>query len=103
MEHALYSRRRFLQASAAIAALATSRARAEAKKVPIGIELYGVRGELAKDLPNTLRTVAKIGYEVVEFFAPYAAWTADYARDVRKQLDDLGLHCFSTHNHIDSI
>jgi sugar phosphate isomerase/epimerase len=72
-------------------------------KVPLGIELYSVRSELAKDLPNTLRTVAKIGYQAVEFYAPYFAWTSLFAKDVRKQLDDLGLHCFSTHNHIESL
>lgn len=65
---------------------------------PIGIELYAVRGELAKDLPNTLRTVAKIGYQVVEFYSPYLNWTFPYAKDVRMQLDDLGLKCYSTHN-----
>ncbi|MEP7002065.1 MAG: twin-arginine translocation signal domain-containing protein, partial [bacterium] len=68
------------------------------KKYPIGIELYAVRGELARDLPNTLRTVARIGYEVVEFYSPYLAWTIPYAKGVRTQLDDLGLRCFSTHN-----
>lgn len=67
-------------------------------KVPIGIELYAVRTELAKDLPNTLKTVQQIGYEAVEFYAPYLAWTVAQAKDVRKQLDDLGLKCFSTHN-----
>ncbi len=73
------------------------------KKYPIGLELYSVRGELAKDLPNTLRTVAKIGYEVVEFFSPYFAWTFAYAKDVRHQLDDLGLRCLSTHNNFPSL
>ena len=38
-----------------------------AKKYPIGLELYSVRGALAKDLPGTLREVAKLGYEAVEF------------------------------------
>jgi sugar phosphate isomerase/epimerase len=65
---------------------------------PIGIELYALRGELAKDLPNTLRTVAQIGYQVVEFYAPYLGWTIPYAKGVRTQLDDLGLRCYSTHN-----
>jgi sugar phosphate isomerase/epimerase len=69
-----------------------------AKKIPIGLELYSVRGELARDLPNTLRTVAKTGYEVVEFYAPYLEWTVPYAKGVRTQLDDLGLRCYSTHN-----
>ena len=69
-----------------------------AKKFPIGIELYAVRGELARNLPETLRTVSQIGYEVVEFYAPYLGWTAPFAKDVRTQLDDLGLRCYSTHN-----
>lgn len=72
------------------------------KKIPIGIELYAVREELKKDLPNTLRTVAKMGYEVVEFYAPYFGWTEPYAKEVRALMDDLGLRCFSTHNHIAS-
>ncbi len=72
-------------------------------KYPIGIELYAVRGELAKDLPNTLKTVAKIGYEVVEFYAPYLNWTIPYAKEVRTQLDDLGIRCFSTHNSFNAV
>jgi sugar phosphate isomerase/epimerase len=74
----------------------------EAKKYPIGLELYSVRTELARDLPNTLRNVAKIGYEVVEFYAPYFDWTIPFAKDVRTQMDDLGLRCYSTHNHFES-
>lgn len=69
-----------------------------AASYPIGIELYAVRGELAKDLPGTLQTVAKIGYEAVEFYSPYLGWTVAYAKEVRARLDDLGLRCFSTHN-----
>src|ERR1035441_9017798 len=83
------SRRNFLTVSgAAVAVLAAQAARTTAlaadttneivpppasgaKKYPIGLELYSVRTELARDLPNTLRTVAKMGYEVVEFYAPY--------------------------------
>ncbi len=73
------------------------------KKHPIGLELYSVRTELARDLPNTLRMVSKIGYEVVEFFAPYYDWTIPYAKEVRTLMDDLGLRCYSTHNHIQSL
>lgn len=92
-----------LAASAAGRALAAEAPAAAAKaavKRPIGIELYAVRGELAKDLPATLRTVSEIGYEVVEFYAPYFQWTPVYAKEVRTMLDDLGLKCFSTHNHL---
>jgi sugar phosphate isomerase/epimerase len=47
---------------------------------------------------GTVRAVAKMGYEVVEFYAPYFRWTDSYAKDVRKLLDDLGIRCLSTHN-----
>ena len=74
-----------------------------AKSYPIGIELYAVRTELQKDLPNTLRTVKGQGYQVVEFYAPYLDWTIPYAKSVRTMLDDLGLHCYSTHNGLPSL
>jgi sugar phosphate isomerase/epimerase len=73
-------------------------ARRAPKTYPIGIELYAVRQELARDLPATLRAVSQMGYQVVEFYAPYLGWTIPYAKDVRTQLDDLGLRCYSTHN-----
>ncbi len=72
------------------------------EKYPIGLELYSVRGELARNLPGTLREVARLGYEVVEFYSPYYAWTMPYAKEVRSLMDDLGLRCFSTHNHLES-
>ncbi len=62
-----------------------------------------MRGELTKDLPNTLHTVARIGYEVVEFYSSYFGWTFPFAKDVRAQIDDLGLRCFSTHNGFESL
>ena len=71
---------------------------AAAKKVPVGLELYSVRGELAKDLLGTVTAVGKMGYEVVEFYAPYLSWTPEIAKDVRKRMDDVGLKCHSTHN-----
>lgn len=72
------------------------------KKYPIGLELYSVRTELARDLPNTLRAVAKMGYDSVEFYSPYFNWKIPYAKDVRTLMDDIGLRCYSTHNHIES-
>jgi sugar phosphate isomerase/epimerase len=67
-------------------------------RIPIGLELYSVREELKKDLMGTVRAVAKMGYEDVEFYAPYYEWTPAYAKDVRKLLDELGIRCLSTHN-----
>ena len=90
------SRRAFL-ALAGAAPFAASLL-AQTKKVPVGIELYSVRGELTKDLKATVTAVAKMGYEVVEFYSPYFSWTPEAAKDVRKLLDDLGIKCLSTHN-----
>ncbi len=89
------SRRSFI---ALAAAAPLTFAAPKVKRVPVGIELYSVRDELAKDLMSTVRAVAKMGYEVVEFFSPYYQWTPDYAKEVKKLLDDLGIRCPSTHN-----
>jgi sugar phosphate isomerase/epimerase len=71
---------------------------ADVKKLPVGLELYSVREAMKKDLPGTIAAVGKLGYQCVEFYAPYFDWTVDYAKKVRDQLDDLGLKCYSTHN-----
>jgi len=69
-----------------------------AEKPPVGLELYSVRDALMKDLTGTVRAVAKIGYQVVEFYSPYYSWTPQTATEVRKLMDDLGIRCPSTHN-----
>ena len=77
-------------------------AMAHSKQIPVGLELYSVRGELKKDLTGTVRGVAKMGYQCVEFFGSYYDWPLDYARKVRAELDELGIQCYSTHNGLDS-
>ncbi|HEX3683643.1 MAG TPA: sugar phosphate isomerase/epimerase [Bryobacteraceae bacterium] len=94
------SRRSFVAAVTASVPLA--RLFAKDKKIPIGLELYSVRDELKKDQTATLQAVGKMGYQCVEFFAPYFDWTADEAKQVRKQLNDLGVRCYSTHNSLQS-
>jgi len=93
--HNSISRRSFLALAAVSPFAFTASA---AKRLPVGLELYSVRDELAKDLKGTVRAVAKMGYEVVEFFSPYYQWTPEYAKEVRALLDDLGIRCPSTHN-----
>jgi sugar phosphate isomerase/epimerase len=95
------SRRTFLAMAGAVPLAASGWA--QQKKVPIGLELYSVRQELMKDLNSTVTAVAKMGYEVVEFYSPYFNWTVEQAKDVRKLLDDLGIKCLSTHNGGNSI
>jgi sugar phosphate isomerase/epimerase len=93
-----FSRRTFLGMAAALPLTALAAVKA-VKDVPVGLELYSVRGELAKDLLGTVAAVGKMGYQVVEFYAPYLDWTPDTAKSVRKVLDDTGLKCHSTHNN----
>src|SRR5580658_6395011 len=89
------SRRSFLAVSGAAS---LGLAAPAGKKLPVGLELFSVRDELAKDDMGTVRAVAKMGYQVVEFFAPYYNWTTVHAREMRKLMDDLGIVCHSTHN-----
>ena len=89
------SRRTFL-ALAAAAPLAS--AAAQSKQIPIGLELYSVRGDLSKDLSGTVSAVAKMGYQCVEFFSPYLKWTPQQAKDMRALMDGLNIRCYSTHN-----
>jgi sugar phosphate isomerase/epimerase len=89
------SRRSFVAAGAAASILGRAGA---ADRYPVGLELYSVRKALQQDLMGTVTAVAKMGYQLVEFYSPYFAWTTDYARQVRKLLDELGVRCLSTHN-----
>jgi sugar phosphate isomerase/epimerase len=93
------SRRAFLGSMAAVPLAA---AVALPGQIPVGLELYSVRGELKKDLMGTVRGVAKMGYQCMEFYSPYYDWTPEYARQVRAELDELGIHCYSTHNDLQS-
>jgi sugar phosphate isomerase/epimerase len=68
------------------------------KRVPVGLEIYSVKEEEKKDLLATLGALAEMGYEGVEFWAPYLDWAPAFAKDVRKRLDALKMTCFSTHN-----
>jgi len=90
--------RRSFVALATAGLAAADAAKAAAPTIPIGLELYSVRNELQKDTMGTIEGVAKMGYQVVEFFAPYYQWTPEYAKEIRKKMDAIGLKCNSTHN-----
>lgn len=91
------SRRSFLSLAAAASTSLALPITAK-KHIPIGIELFSVRNELQKDLMGTVRAIAKLGYETVEFFSPYYQWTPEYAKEVRKLMDEVKIRCLSTHN-----
>jgi len=71
--------------------------RGSRKKIPIGLQMYSVRDDEKRDLMGTLKGLREMGYECVEFWSPYFNWTTERAREVRQQLDDLGLRCYSIH------
>ena len=89
------SRRSFLAISATLPWAFSARPLAS---IPVGLELYSVRSELKQNLEATVRAVAQMGYQGVEFYAPYFDWSEDQTKQMRKFLDDLGIRCFSTHN-----
>jgi sugar phosphate isomerase/epimerase len=72
----------------------------QTNKVPIGLQLFCVRGECSKDLPATLQAVAEIGYVGVEpwgYGGDEIAWLGYPAKEIRKMLDDNGLACCGIH------
>jgi sugar phosphate isomerase/epimerase len=61
--------------------------------MPIGIQLYTVRDQLAKDVPGTLKQIADIGYKEVEVDGFYGKTPAE----LRQLLSSLGLSAPSGH------
>jgi len=98
----LWSRRTFLAMGATLPwAVHFSPSAVAANAIPVGLEMYSVRDALAKDPAGTVRAVAAMGYEGLEFYALYFAWSEAQAKDMRKLLDELKIRCFSTHNDSD--
>ena len=62
-------------------------------RIPIALELYSVRDEFARDAKGTLRAVADMGYEGVEFAGPPKC----KAEELRSFLDEYGLVCCGWH------
>jgi sugar phosphate isomerase/epimerase len=93
----LFSRRDVLKWSAAAGAAAMVRPTAllarDKKKIPVGLQLYSVRDALGKDFEGTLKKVAEMGIEGVEF----AGYNGKDAETIKKILDDLGLKAAGTH------
>jgi sugar phosphate isomerase/epimerase len=69
---------------------------AEGKRIPISVQVYSVRQAAEKNLAETLKGIAQIGYEAVEF----AGYYGKDAKEIRKILDGTGLKCSGTHTGI---
>ena len=72
----------------------------DAKKVPIGLQLFTVRGEVQNDLAATLGKVAEIGYVAAEpwgYNGEELEWMGHKPLEIRKMFDDAGLDCCGFH------
>lgn len=67
------------------------------KKFHVGIQLYGVRNTLERDFYGTLKAIADMGYEYVEF----AGYYGKTSEEIRAVLDELSLKCVSVHQRLD--
>jgi sugar phosphate isomerase/epimerase len=76
------------------------------KTVSLGFQLYTVRGEFARNVPDTIKTLAQIGYHGVEFW-DYGGTPNVYqnysAADLRKILDENGLQCCGMHVKLEAL
>jgi len=62
-------------------------------RIPIALELFSVRNQLAEDLTGTLKAVADMGYEGVEFAGP----PKHTGEELREALDAAGIVCCGWH------
>jgi sugar phosphate isomerase/epimerase len=70
------------------------------KKFPLGIQLYTVREDCKKDFKGTLSTLAKLGYQGVEFAWNYGGMTPEQLAGFLKELD---LKCCGLHAPLDPL
>lgn len=68
-------------------------------RIPIALQLYSIREDCERDLPGTLKAVAEMGYEGVEF----AGYYGRSAEELRTMLDDLGLAVAGTHIRLETL
>jgi sugar phosphate isomerase/epimerase len=92
------SRREFIEIATAFAALslADRSALANPLGLPLGIQLYSVRQQMAEDLDATLVAVRAAGYIEVEA----ASLPKKPAKDIRTSLNNAGLRCVSAHHSL---
>lgn len=98
----MISRRTFMAQAAGTALalpLAAGEMRAAHKLDKISVQLYTVRNEMAKDFEGSLRRIAELGYQQVEFAGYYDRTPAQ----VRALLGRLGLEAPSAHVPLQSL
>jgi sugar phosphate isomerase/epimerase len=94
------NRRQFLVSSAVMLGAATIKVSPQAKKRPLGVQLYTVRKQARKHLPAVLASIREIGYEEIETY-----WDV-YSRpaaELKRLINDHGLRVPSGHFNYDGL
>ena len=103
------NRRNFFKASTAAAIVttmapgsvlnaSTSMSKAQQAKKKIGIQLYSLREDIAKNKDATFEAVAKIGYSFIEAYGyGDGKFFGKSPKDFSKQISDLGMKMTSSH------
>jgi sugar phosphate isomerase/epimerase len=102
-------RRQFTKTTiSAAAALAFYRTAALAapnyKNIPLGFQSWPIKDMLGKDFPGTLRTMAGMGYKLIELCSPVGYKDIGFGflsgmptAQIKKTIEDAGLRCPSCH------
>ncbi|MBM7570812.1 sugar phosphate isomerase/epimerase family protein [Aquibacillus albus] len=69
------------------------------KQIPVAVQMFTLREEAEKDFAGTLKKVAEIGYDGVEF----AGFGGYSAQEVKALLDDIGLRAAGSHVPLDQL
>lgn len=69
------------------------------KSIPVAVQMYTLREESEKDFAGTLKKVAELGFDGVEF----AGYGGLSAAEVRTLLNELGLKAASSHVPLDEL
>lgn len=88
------TRREFLAGASATLIASQTAARAQARHLNIGLELYSFREDAKRDLPGTLAKSRAMGFDHIETGSDFYGRTAE---DFRKMLDTAGLKATSFH------
>ena len=103
------SRRAFIKQAATSAAAAsllsaTFELHANPLGLPIGCQTWPVRDDIAKDFPGTIKQLAAVGFQIVEFCSPVGYRDSGFGglakykgSELRKMLNDWGVTCVSSH------
>lgn len=79
-------------------------------KTPIGFQTFPIRDVLAKDFAGTMKMMAGFGYQYTEMCYPKGYAGAGFGplvnvktADIKKMIEDAGLHCPSCHIGVGSL